>query len=113
MVLITALLLSACISDEVVIPEEILQEKQMVEVMTDVQLLESASQKGLLKTDSISNDAAGIQYAAIFRFHNTTEKQFRESYDFYQEHPKLLEEIYDKVLNELSKQQAELKKVRK
>lgn len=113
-VFVVGLLLSACISDEVAIPEEILQEKKMVEVMTDMQLLESASQKGLIKTDSISGNAKAMQhYAAIFKFYNTTEKQFRESHDFYQEHPKLLEEIYDKVLIELSKQQAELKKVRK
>jgi len=113
-VFVTVLLLTACINDEVVVPEELLQEDRMVEVLTDVQLLESAYQKGMIKTDSISGNAKVMQhYAVVFRFHKTNEKHFRESYDFYKNHPELLVEIYDKVLNELSKKQAELKKVRR
>jgi len=39
---------------------------------------------------------------------NITKKQYDDSYNFYTQHPALLNEVYDLVLNDLSKMQAEV-----
>ncbi|NBX87236.1 MAG: DUF4296 domain-containing protein [Bacteroidetes bacterium] len=49
----------------------------------------------------------GILY---LKKNNITKKQFDESFRFYSLHPKMLSEVYQIVLNNLSKMQAEVNK---
>ena len=44
----------------------------------------------------------------ILKKKNISEEKFHESMKFYAEHPELLKEIYDEVVNELSRREGEL-----
>ena len=49
-------------------------------------------------------------YEQIFRNHDITKKDFLKSYSFYQNNPVLLNKIYDDILGEMSKREAQINK---
>jgi len=90
--------------EDVVVPETILSEEQLVNVLTDAYLAEGAS--GI----NVKN-ATGEKFDSTYIFNplkdNHIEKaQFDSSMVFYSKHPKKLKIIYDKVLDRLSAAQA-------
>ena len=79
----------------------------MSEVMVDVHLLEAALNVNALSRDqqimnSIHPDSD------VLKKHNVTREQYKESFTFYSQNPLLLAEVYQFVLNNLSKMQAEV-----
>lgn len=102
------MLLSAC-SDatDVKIPDNVLPKEKMAEVMVDVHLLEATINMSITVTDKAGFSEKG-QLIDVFRRHNVTRQQYDESYIFYTRHPDLLSEVYQLVLNELSKIQVEV-----
>lgn len=86
------------------IPKDVLAKDKMTSILVDVHLAEAA-----MTLNNSQRDTAKVMeyYEFIYKNHNTTKKQFTESYDFYLSHPELLNKIYDDVLVELSKKQAE------
>lgn len=100
------LLLVSCSADtEVAIPDNVLPRDKMVQVMIDVHLLEATMNLNVFNLDrTVSDNSPGFD---VLKKNNITKKQFDESYDFYSQHPALLNEIYEIVLNELSRMQAE------
>jgi len=52
-----------------------------------------------------SNISASID---VLKKHQVTKPQYDSSFVFYTQHPKLLSDVYEKVLNELSKLQAKV-----
>jgi hypothetical protein len=87
------------------IPDNIMSKEKMTTVMLDVQLLEATMNLNTFSVDKVS--AGGIvQISDILKKNNITKKQYDESFIFYTQHPELLTEIYQLVLNDLSKMQA-------
>lgn len=102
------MLLAACSDPEHVdIPKDVLPKEKMAEVMVDVHLLEATVNLTVTATDKAAFNEKGDQID-VYKKHNTTRQQYEESYAFYTRHPDLLGEIYQEVLNELSKMQAEV-----
>jgi hypothetical protein len=102
-------LLSACssIEDPVDIPDTILSQQKMSEVLVDVHLLEAslnvnAYGKGQVIMNNIQPDSD------ILKKNNITKEQYDSSFDFYARNPILFSEVYQLVLNNLSKMQAEV-----
>ncbi len=89
-------------------PEEIWSKERFVEVLTQMQLAESVIRLGYHRTpDSLySNDSI---YSAALRSVNTNQEEYEQNMDYYLDHPKELEEIYDEVMVNLSTKSAELK----
>lgn len=101
-------LLFACSDETVVsIPETVLPKQKMAEVLMDVHLLESSMNLNVYNMDRIAaeNTTPGFD---ILKKNSVTKQQYDQSFDFYSKHPALLNEIYDSVLNNLSKMQAEV-----
>ena len=101
------LLVSTIIScgdySEVVVPDDILPKEKMAEVMVDIHMLEAAMNINAgVSTETVP------QELDVFRSHGVTVEQYRESFRFYTEHPEIMGEVYQIVLNELSKKQAEV-----
>lgn len=106
---LSILFLAACtsIEDRVAIPDTVLSQEKMAEVMVDVHLLEAALNVNALSRDqqimnSIHPDSD------ILKKHNVTREKYQESFAFYSQNPLLLTEVYQFVLNNLSKMQAEV-----
>jgi hypothetical protein len=89
------------------IPSDVLPEEKMAEVMVDVHLLEAA-----LSIGTYNKDNATLQNihpsSDILKKHGLTKQQYDQSFAFYSSNPKLLAEVYQLVLNDLSKMQAEV-----
>ena len=101
-------LLAACTDvDDVAIPADVLPKDKMAEVMVDIHLLEATVNLTVTATDKAAFNEKGDQID-VYKKHNITRKQYEDSYLFYTRHPELLGEIYQQVLNELSKMQAEV-----
>jgi hypothetical protein len=100
-----SVLLMACTDiDNIAIPDSVIPKEKMAEVMLDIQLLEATLNINV----GNENKAVAQSSINIFSRHQITKEQFEESYTFYAENPELLTEIYQLVLNDLSKLQAEV-----
>src|SRR5688572_9129911 len=98
---------SASCADPVVIPPDVLPKDKMTKVLADIQLIEASIQNDAMeRSDSTKNIVYGY-YQSVFKKHNITADQFRRSFDFYLDHLDLMDKMYDDVIIELSKRQAE------
>lgn len=84
------------------IPENILGEEKMADVLVDIQLLEATYNSRLLNTDDRSERMSRYE-KEIFEHHGISEETFNESYTYYQDYPKKLELIYESVFEKLEK----------
>jgi hypothetical protein len=105
--IILAFSISACAEkEELHIPEGILDKEQMVRVMTDIYIIDAATNLQNFQGITMPADPR-VSYEKFLKKDNATYGDFNRSYEFYLKHPKELSEIYNEVLNELSRQQAE------
>ncbi|MBN4062285.1 DUF4296 domain-containing protein [Bacteroidales bacterium AH-315-I05] len=106
LLILTVALFFSCKNDEVIISSDVISEEKMVAVLTDIQLVEAAKARNLIPgTDKITTTLE--YYGEILQKHEISQQQFEDSYSVYKDHPEMLGKIYDKVLEELSKKQAE------
>lgn len=99
------LFIAACSDQKPRIPGRIIPQEKMAQVLTDIHLAEAYVTSGL------QNDSSEIKgpdyYPFIFKKYGIDEKTFRESFDFYLLHPKLLDKVYQDVMDEMAKKEAE------
>jgi len=107
LIFICLLLVSCSEKKAVVIPANIFSKQKMVNVMLDIHLLEASMSLNATSVDK-NNPANPASYFDVLKKNNISKKQYDESFEFYSQHPALLNEIYQLVLNDLSKMQAEV-----
>ena len=100
-------LLSCGENKTISIPTNILSKEKMAEVITDIHLAEAEAS---MRTVPDSSSKEKLNFRKIFDKHSITKQQYEKSLSFYIEHPEILDEIYEQVLNELSKMQGEVAK---
>lgn len=104
------LLLLSCDNkkSEVTTPTVLLSETQMVEVMTDVQIMENAINhrrgKGY-KTTNLKTKG----FDAIFTHYGITDSIFMENLDYYNDNPVMMKRVMDSVNVRFKRMQEELK----
>jgi len=101
-----SLFLVSCGSKSFRAPTGIIQPDTLVQVLTDVHIFQATIQLG-----SFQNDSAGTvhkAFEAILQKHNLTDSIYNRSLKFYSYHPDVFDDIYEKVLSNLSQQKAEL-----
>ncbi|MFN3940716.1 MAG: DUF4296 domain-containing protein [Chitinophagales bacterium] len=85
------------------VPDSILSAQKMADVLTDIHLAESAILE--IKSDSVRerrNLIIGEYYADIMSLHNVSFSDFLNSYEYYTQHPLLMNYIYKMVTDNLS-----------
>jgi hypothetical protein len=103
-------LFAACApTDKNKIPNTVLSQEKMQAILYDMHLAEAIANKTQAPLDSVAGKALGM-YQEIYSKHQVSEEQFKTSYDFYIEHPVLLDSVYSRVIDELSVQEAFLRK---
>ena len=90
------------------VPDSVLPIDKMVQVQVGIHLLEA--EQGQRTIDQSLNGTDTISFQSVFKKENITKTQYDSSLIFYSAHPQLLDEVYDKVINELNKMQSEEKK---
>lgn len=103
--LIGCMLLGACSSGNDV-PEGLLPREKFVAVLTEAQLIEARRNHELV-IEQISDAPVAKYYEDLFKDQGITEEQFVRTYDHYAEHPDEMKPIWEEVLTELSRREAE------
>lgn len=88
-------------------PRDMLPEKKMIEALVDVQLFEAMLPEGKMRDDSLAI-LVKTNYAEIFSRHGIQEEQFQRTFAYYEQHPGKMDELMTKVIDELSKMEAEI-----
>ena len=98
------LLISACANNEVKIPDNVLSQDEMAEVIKDIQLLEAVHKDiGLFGVKK--KELTDTSYAIVFNKHKIKASEFDSSYRFYTAYPALFSKIMDKVEEDLNKEE--------
>lgn len=106
------LFLLACVAlfsctdvEKVVIPPDILSEEKMAKIMKDLSLLEASLSVHVASIDKTTAANSRVKMNIYVR-NGITQEEFAKSYKFYADNPEAMNEMYQIVLNELSKMQA-------
>lgn len=86
----------------------LLPEETFIQIMTDIHLLE-AQLDALKQTSDTFFYAAKPRYDSILLNHGASMQQLKTTFEFYLQHPKLLDMVYEKIVDTLSEQQALIK----
>ena len=111
LICLCATFLAACgQKDTIVPPETLLTEAQMIDILTDVQLLES----DLNFRRSEGEDIQGrnnLYYEQLFEHYGITDSIFDDNLRYYTQKPAILEKITDSVYSRLVRVQTAIKSV--
>ena len=104
-----AIFLTACgAKDTVVPPETLLNETQMIDILTDVQLIEGELNFRRSEGEDIQG-RNNLYYNQLFEHYGITDSIFNENLRYYTEKPAILERITDSVYKRLVKEQEKIK----
>lgn len=92
-------------------PERLLTEEEMIDVMTDVQIIEA--QINYQKTLETEEGAKTVDYKAMtqsyydqfFEHYGITDSIFSQNIRYYTEQPEVLQRIMDSVVQRLTREQ--------
>ena len=107
LVFVCLLFFSCSDKKAVIIPDTILPKQKMAEVLLDVHLLEATMNLNITNPDKPTSGNP-MPVFDVLKKNKVSKKQYDESFNFYSQHPDLLNELYELVLNELSKMQAQV-----
>lgn len=98
----------SCEGEKEKIPDYVWSQERFTEVLTEFQLAEAIVRLGYHRSNDslIPNDSI---YNAVFRKMNINKVEFDSNYNYYLKDPKILEEVYDEVLINLTKRSTALK----
>lgn len=91
-------------------PAVFLTESQMVELITDVQILEAAI-NNRRNIGQSTNEIKTLWFNQLFEKHQVTDVVFQENLNYYNEKPAVMERILEEVLANIMQDQAHLKPV--
>ncbi len=118
LIILLFVLVTACggHKDKGFIPDRLLTEQEMIDLMTDVQIIEGDITYQKTRERELS-DSIKIEpkdyvklseeyYDQLFEHYGITDSIFRQNIRYYTEQPALLEKIMDSVVKRLTKEQA-------
>lgn len=82
-------------------PTDLVSENKMVDIMIDIHMTESALSLKNFNRDS-SLKLFVFYKEDVFKEYGITEKQFKDSYEYYSEHSKEFNAMYARIIDSLS-----------
>jgi hypothetical protein len=89
-------------------PTKFLEQKEFVNILVEIHLSDATAEEKAQGDVKIENLIASKGIAQILKNKNLNRPQFDSIFNFYVRDPKLLNEVYTDVIDELSRKQAEL-----
>jgi len=102
--------------DKSFMPERLLNEKEMIDIMTDLQIIEAdINYQKILEREQQEKDSVKIvpkdyisitreYYAQLFEHYGITDSIFSQNMRYYTERPAVLEKIMDSVVQRLTRE---------
>lgn len=110
--IVAAIYTTACVGDQKEIPNEkpenLLSEEEFVNTYIEIRILESSIQNRIENT-SVAKDVAKRSVDEYLEQKGVTYEDFMASFKYYGRQPKLMYDLFEKMLNRLNKQQSELR----
>ena len=105
---ILSVLLLACTAPKTEIPTDILSETEFANMLKEIHLEEAAFE--LNKNNKLENAKNNLanSYQSIYKKYDIDTSSFNKSLDYYAKNPKILEEIYSTVLEQLTGERSTL-----
>jgi len=103
--IISLIIILSCNNQVKDVPEDIISEDKMVEVITEIELTQALIKLKFLHQDTLNPQQL---FNEVYSDFNVSKEQFNKSLAFYSQEPKTIENIYVKVIINLSKRQAEI-----
>src|SRR4030095_3874112 len=95
------------------VPKEFIQPDEMGRILWDMSLAEDLVENMHRRdTGADKKTKTLIEYQKVFGLHKVTEKQFRNSYDYYKSHPDIFKVMLDSVHARSERRRAEFFKMR-
>lgn len=90
----------------VAIPKNIIPPDSMVAVIADAHIIQAAAQQGY--TQNPKDTTIQMAYESMYKKHHINDSMYNQSLKFYCNNARLLDSVYEKVLNTLNQQKIEL-----
>lgn len=100
---------TSCTSEQIEKPENLIPEPQMIEILADICKVEARFQRRLSIRGKDNSELVLHNYNVIFNDHNISLTQFKTSFEYYEESPSAMQQIYDSVIVVLTKEEAVIK----
>jgi hypothetical protein len=84
-------------------PDWVIDEKKMVDIITDLRIVDAAT---YANSNMPPRDKAK-DWAFVMKKHHVVDSIFRNSHDYYSEHPEVAEKIYEQVIDRISEMEAD------
>ena len=114
--LFALMLLSACgHKDKGFMPERLLTQEEMIDIMTDVQIIEAdinyqkTKEREAEEAPKDYKDLTQSYYDQLFEHYGITDSIFSQNMRYYTERPDQLEKIMDSVMQRFVRAQSEMK----
>ena len=109
--LLTALLfllmaMFSCSKPKTIIPAGVLTEKEMIPLLVDIHIAQAAASIYSASDSAMYNMNEMLPY--ILSLHHVEKATYDSSIGFYTRHPELMQQMYEEVINELSKEEGEV-----
>jgi hypothetical protein len=105
--LFSVTLIIGCKNTSIDVPPHIISQDSAVIMFTELQIMEALIIQGSLKQQDTLFSIDAYKISMLKKLGLSTER-FEENYDFYMNHPELLDKVYAEVLNNISRKKAEL-----
>jgi hypothetical protein len=100
------LTIASCSGSDSEKPDQVLDEKEMVDVLVDVHLAEAVLTRVRGKGENVEG-LTNAYYQKVFEKHEINKKIFDTSMYYYQQNLGEMDEIYEQVITELNKMERE------
>lgn len=109
LIILLILFLSACQNSENRVPEGVLSKSKMIEVLTEVYILEASINHENISV-GIKNQYNSVHYDELFKRLEVNKVSFDTSLVFYKKDLKIFKEIHDSIYNNLEQMKLEFEK---
>jgi hypothetical protein len=105
-VFLLTVFMTSCSKPKTVIPAGVLTEKEMIPLLVDIHIAQAAV--------SVENVNDSLKYTMdemlpyILSIHHVERAAYDSSIGYYTRHPELMQQMYEEVINELSKEEGEV-----
>jgi len=99
--LLLVFVITSCDDSVVPKPENLIKEKQMIDMLVDIHLAEATFTRFRYDSTMTNNSSANFYYSVLDKYH-VPDSVFEQSFVYYASVPKNFEKMYQKVMSHLS-----------